>query len=59
MKIKEIENAANNLFNEYGINIRKHDVRIRIMLNHTTINLNDWDKDKIVDRIWRKINLLK
>ena len=59
MGIKEIENAANNLINEYGTTIRKHDVRIRIMLNSKTINLNDWDKDKMVNRIWRKVNLLK
>lgn len=52
----EIINASRNLLKKYGEKIRKLDVRLLIMLNKRTKNYSDREKDKIVDKIWKKIN---
>lgn len=49
---QEIKNAAKNLVISYGLGIRKHDVRLSIKLNHKTKELNDIEREKIVNRIW-------
>ena len=56
---EQITNAANNLLDEYGADIRKHDVAISIELNNATKDAYWTDRKRLINRIWRKIKLLK
>jgi len=52
---KEIENAAENLFQEKKYSLRKYDVRLAVMLNQSTEEMDYREMDNLVNRIWRKI----
>lgn len=55
LSIKEIENAAENLFRTDKYSLRKRDVAMTIMLNQATKGLTAYERDKITNRIWRCI----
>jgi len=56
---KQIHNAADNFMREYGENIRKRDVRFTLNLNEGTAKLWYGDRDRIINRIWRRIKIIK
>lgn len=56
---KQITNAANNMFSEYGENIRKHDIWLFVLLNKATRKLSPDEQDKLISSIWRKVKLIK
>jgi hypothetical protein len=47
--------AAHNLLLEYGRDVKKHDVRLRLMLNYRTRVLPEYEREHIVDKVWREI----
>ena len=59
LSIKDIDNAANYFLQRFGNEARKHDVWMVVLVNHETVNLSSYEKDKIIASIWRKINILR
>ena len=56
---KQIHNAANFFLREYGDNITKWNVCFSIKLNKRTAKLWDSDREVIINRIWRRIKVIK
>ncbi len=53
--LKNAQNAAYNLVVKHGHEIKKNDVRLKIMLYEETKHLPDYEREKLVDKIWREI----
>ena len=53
--LKNARNAAYSLVVKHGHEIKKQDVRLKIMLYEETKFFPDYDREKLVDKIWREI----
>lgn len=53
-KIK-IQHAAKNLLEEYSDKITKIKIRFCLLLNYDTRRMNEYERERIVNRIWRAI----
>lgn len=52
-------NAAYSLIAKHGHEIKKNDVRLKIMLYEETKHFPDYEREKLVDKIWREIKKIR
>ncbi len=53
--LQNARNAAYSLVVKYTPEIMKRDVRLKIMLYEETKHLPDYEREKLVDKIWKEI----
>lgn len=49
---KQIENASDNLLHK-----AKFDIRFTLMCNHETRDLSGYEREKLLNRIWRLVKI--